>query len=763
MATTVYGGTTNHWRAYMTYATSSTDTTYSVAVSAAGMQSVAWGFSISSGIHVVLSATNADSTSSTWDGGFSSPSGATTSKSFGSRTFRWNRGKSAATKTVKITVTNSSGYMNGTSSKSISVTVPALPSYAVTFNANGGSGAPSSQTKWHGESLTLSSTMPTRTGYTFQGWATSSTASSVSYSAGATYTANEGATLYAVWEAITYTVSYSANGGSGAPPSQTKTYGVDLTLSSVRPTRTGYTFAGWNTGSDGAGTDYSAGGSYAVNAAVTLYAKWTIDTYVVSYDANGGSGAPPSQTKTYGVSLTLSSTRPTRANYEFVGWSASSTATGATYAAGGSYTENAGAKLYAVWKLSYWAPTVSSPSAVRCDSSGASDDEGTYALVSFTWAVCTNVENAIDTIVIQRRSGDSWPTVANVSASGVSGSVSELVSGFSTEASYQLRVVATDTYGGSSTASTIVSQAFFTLDFRAGGHGVGIGTPATEQDVVRIGMDVHGLADLTMDGDVSAATFSTPNAIVTNSGLQLTGSIQKTFNNIDSTANPSTRLDSHGWNAYDSNGILINQLRTAHETDGRIGMALVARQGTTASGGVMGNVFRVLVDAAGNSTYSMTSPENFRNALGASSGVWTTAMIPGLAASKITSGTLSAARGGTGKTTGLAWTSLGSATGTHAVSMDLTNYSEILVSCRFSHTYNSQTTTKLVTAVVPKALLTTSARELWLTGGKSSGSTANTGNLRAVCQVTTTSVTGVVAQADSTDHTSAATWQVFAR
>lgn len=73
-------------------------------------------------------------------------------------------------------------------------------------------------------------------------------------------------------------------------------------------------------------------------------------TYTVSYDANGGTGAPESQTKTHGVTLTLSSHRPTRNGYTFLGWSKSSTATTAAYSAGGSYTANSSVTLYAVWQ-----------------------------------------------------------------------------------------------------------------------------------------------------------------------------------------------------------------------------------------------------------------------------------------------------------------------------------------------------------------------------------------------------------------------------
>lgn len=72
----------------------------------------------------------------------------------------------------------------------------------------------------------------------------------------------------------TYTVSYKANGGSGAPSSQTKTYNKNLTLSKTIPTRDGYKFVEWNTKSDGSGTSYAPGATYTSNAALTLYAIW---------------------------------------------------------------------------------------------------------------------------------------------------------------------------------------------------------------------------------------------------------------------------------------------------------------------------------------------------------------------------------------------------------------------------------------------------------------------------------------------------------
>ena len=228
--------------------------------------------------------------------------------------------------------------------------------YTVSYNANGGSGAPSSQTKTHNVTLTLRSNTPTRSGYTFKGWSTSSSATSASYSAGGSFTTNANTTLYAVWQknaATTYTVSYNANGGTGAPSSQTKTHNVTLTLRTTTPTRSGYSFLGWSTSSTATSPTYYAGGSYTANASATLYAVWSYNAptvYTISFNANGGSGAPSSVTKTHGVTLYLPSTEPTRTNYDFLGWSTSSTATTPTYYAGGSFTQNANTTLYAVWE-----------------------------------------------------------------------------------------------------------------------------------------------------------------------------------------------------------------------------------------------------------------------------------------------------------------------------------------------------------------------------------------------------------------------------
>jgi uncharacterized protein (TIGR02145 family)/uncharacterized repeat protein (TIGR02543 family) len=92
------------------------------------------------------------------------------------------------------------------------------------------------------------------------------------------------------------------------------------------------------------------GGIYSVNADVTFYAQWKVATYTVTYDANGGTGAPASQTKIYNVALTLSTDIPTRQNYIFNSWNDSLNGSGTSYASGASYAANADLELYAQWR-----------------------------------------------------------------------------------------------------------------------------------------------------------------------------------------------------------------------------------------------------------------------------------------------------------------------------------------------------------------------------------------------------------------------------
>ena len=123
--------------------------------------------------------------------------------------------------------------------------------YSVTY-APGTSGTGSTQTatKTFGTNLTLEGALFTRSAYRQTGWSTADGGEKV-YDLGGIYTANEALTLYPVWTAETYPITYNLNGGtaSGNPDSYTVET-ADFTL--AEPTRRGYTFTGWSgTGLDG--------------------------------------------------------------------------------------------------------------------------------------------------------------------------------------------------------------------------------------------------------------------------------------------------------------------------------------------------------------------------------------------------------------------------------------------------------------------------------------------------------------------------------
>lgn len=160
---------------------------------------------------------------------------------------------------------------------SVSITIPALDAYAVTYNGNGGSGVPSNQSKIYNQTLTLSSTKPTREGYTFNEWNTAADGTGTSYAAGGSYTNNSAVTLYAQWTPNSYTVHYNNNTGSGTMGDSQFTYEVTGTLRQNTFTKTGYKFMGWNKKTDSTSTWYrevTTAKNLTTSTEVTLYAQW---------------------------------------------------------------------------------------------------------------------------------------------------------------------------------------------------------------------------------------------------------------------------------------------------------------------------------------------------------------------------------------------------------------------------------------------------------------------------------------------------------
>ena len=301
----------------------------------------------------------------------------------------------------------------------------------------------------------------------------------IEYGGGNSYTCT---TSFTIPAKNTYTITYNANGGSGAPASHSYFYGNNTTLSNTRPTRAGYTFLGWSLNSDATSPSYSPGQAWSgTNASnYTLYAVWQLNTYTITYNANGGDNAPSQQTKTHGQTLTLSSQIPTRPNYNFVGWSTNSSASGAEYQPGGAYYDNSNATLYAVWDLAYWSPKITNVYVNRCDSDGANNEEGRYAKVSFKWECCQIIgANDIKSATVGGYSA---------SVSGTSGTTDIVIGNNSYEPDYvyNISIIVVDSKNGTSTYDTYVDSTHFAIDFKAGGTGVAIGMPAKQDNLFAV-------------------------------------------------------------------------------------------------------------------------------------------------------------------------------------------------------------------------------------------------------------------------------------
>ena len=230
--------------------------------------------------------------------------------------------------------------------------------YRIVFNANGGKGTMEAMTMTYNLSAKLTANAFTRTGYSFTGWNTAADGTGTAYANGRVVynlVTKGTVTLYAQWKPHSYFVKFYANGGSGSMSVQTMTYGEYANLTTNAFTRTGYTFAGWNTKIDGSGVTYSNGMSVrnlVSSGTAYLYAQWKPRTYNIKFYANGGTGSMSHQYLTYDVSTPLTKNAFTRAGYTFAGWNTKPDGSGTAYADGKTVRNLATSGtvyLYAQW------------------------------------------------------------------------------------------------------------------------------------------------------------------------------------------------------------------------------------------------------------------------------------------------------------------------------------------------------------------------------------------------------------------------------
>ena len=239
---------------------------------------------------------------------------------------------------------------SGTSSFASNITLKAkwaASTYTITLDANGGTGVDSKQTVTYGTTYILPT--PTRTGYTFNGWYDGS--SKVS---SGTWNRTSDLSLKASWTAINYKVTFDANGGTCSLSYGTIDYGLTYTLPT--PTRTGYTFDGWYNGE----TKVPDTGTWNYASNLTLKAKWTISTYTITLDANGGTGVDSKLTVTYGATYTLPT--PQRTGYTFNGWY-----DGSTRVYNGTWQRTSNLSLKASWTANTYTVTYEDTTEILAD------------------------------------------------------------------------------------------------------------------------------------------------------------------------------------------------------------------------------------------------------------------------------------------------------------------------------------------------------------------------------------------------------------
>jgi uncharacterized protein (TIGR02145 family)/uncharacterized repeat protein (TIGR02543 family) len=330
----------------------------------------------------------------------------------------WSGASTSANPTVKITMDENKTLTAGFGKRDAT-------KFTVTFNRNGATvGNVEAVTADSGATVTLPGQGSLeKSGYSFAGWNTNSYGTGTKYNAGDIYRVIDGSTLYARWIPV-YTVSFSDNGATGgsAPQAITADSGSSVTMPvQGNITKIGHTFGGWNTKSDGTGTNYGVGQTYTVTSNVTLYAKWTAINCAVTFNGNGAtSGIPTAMNAVYSGSITLPSMA--RTGYTFGGWYENSAGTGTGYAGGTSYTVTKDITLYANWTpvtytitytLNDGAVTPANPVSYTVETASFTLTNPTRSCYTFTGWTGSNGTTAQTTVSIPQGSTGNKNYTAN--------------------------------------------------------------------------------------------------------------------------------------------------------------------------------------------------------------------------------------------------------------------------------------------------------------------------------------------------------------
>ena len=365
----------------------------------------------------------------------------------------------------------------------VTINVPALASYTVSYDANGGTGSVASQTKYYGKSLTLQDNSFSKT---------------------------DG--------------MYTING------SQVSKF---------------YNFTKWNTKADGTGTDYAAKASYTANSAATMYAQWKRNPFISAFSLTraDSSGNPDDMggrircVATWDTDPTL-----TGSTMVFSCGSASTTvsvsgssgeATGIIdmsadpsqqYTVTATLTDSAGytRAITATSTTEYTAPAITSASVERVDDQGDLSDDGEYMSYEVSWRVA-NIgsqtgpasllvqvysDSAMTTLVHSETVTSFTPTASGVVATGTSSNpLISITGGFSTEDLYYARFTLMDNAGKTAAVNSTLPIAYFPFDILRGGHGAAFGKPSKTAELLDVGYGINSDVGYLVGGEQAYPTF----------------------------------------------------------------------------------------------------------------------------------------------------------------------------------------------------------------------------------------------------------------
>lgn len=181
-----------------------------------------------------------------------------------------------------------------------------------------------------------------------------------------------------------YTVTYVVDGAQMTTREVEEGTLVKSLANIAVPSKEGYTFGGWYSNTDLTTALASTAATEKVTGDMEVYGKYVPTTATITFNQNGGTGGPTSQTKVYGVPLNLSGLVPTKAGCTFMGWDTDSQAKVAVYQPGDLYSTEGDATLYAVWKINTY--TVTLPTGTGYSISTTQSTTVNYG-ASFTFTV----------------------------------------------------------------------------------------------------------------------------------------------------------------------------------------------------------------------------------------------------------------------------------------------------------------------------------------------------------------------------------------